>query len=235
VHATPPRLSELAEGLWTVEHELRLAGLALGTRTTIARLPDGGLWVHSPGPLDAALADDVRGLGPVRCLVAPNLFHHLYVGDWRGAFPEALVYGVAGLAAKRRDLRIDETLGDAPPAAWRGTLEQLRMGGLPKVEEVAFLHVPSRTLVLSDLCFNIQHSDSPWTRIGLRLTGAWRRFTPSRLFKTFVKDPKALRASVDHVLEWDFDRVLVAHGEVLEHGGPQALREAFRWLGVSGG
>jgi hypothetical protein len=29
---------------------------------------------------------------------------------------------------------------------------------------------------------------------------------------------------------WDFDRIVVSHGEVQEHGGPDALRSAFEWL-----
>jgi hypothetical protein len=45
-----------------------------------------------------------------------------------------------------------------------------------------------------------------------------------------VKDRAALRASVDTVLSWDFERVVVCHGEVLEHGGREALRSGFAWL-----
>jgi hypothetical protein len=32
------------------------------------------------------------------------------------------------------------------------------------------------------------------------------------------------------MLEWDFDRVVVGHGDVLESGGRQALGEALSWL-----
>ena len=38
----------LAPDLWVVEHALKLsAGVALGTRSTIVRLRDGGLWESS--------------------------------------------------------------------------------------------------------------------------------------------------------------------------------------------
>jgi hypothetical protein len=230
-----PKLHPLAEGLWTTEHALRVAGLALGTRTTIARLADGGLWVHSPGPLDERLAGEVRALGPVRSLVAPNLFHHLYVSDWQAMFPDARTLAVPGLAEKQRALHIDETLAREPLAAWSGVIEQLQMEGVPSLAEVVFLHVPSRTLVLTDLCFNMHHSNSRWTRIALRLNAAWRRFAPSRLFRLFIKDESALRAGIERILEWDFDRVVVAHGDVLESGGRDALRAAYRWMGVGRG
>jgi hypothetical protein len=32
------------------------------------------------------------------------------------------------------------------------------------------------------------------------------------------------------VLAWDFDRVTVTHGEILESGGPAALARAYAWL-----
>ena len=40
------------------------------------------------------------------------------------------------------------------------------------------------------------------------------------------------RAPVDRVLTWDFDRVIMAHGEVLESGGREAMRTAFAWLRI---
>ena len=37
-------------------------------------------------------------------------------------------------------------------------------------------------------------------------------------------------AAMEKILAWDFDRVIVCHGEVLETGGREALREGYRWL-----
>jgi hypothetical protein len=229
------RLRALDEGLWVADHDFKVAGLALGTRTTVIRLADGGLWVHSPGPLTDALAGEIRAVGPVRCLVAPNLMHHLYLGDWIEAFPDARSFAVAGLDRVRPELRLDETLGDEPPAVWKGQIEQRRTHGVPKLDEVVFYHPATRTLVLTDLCFNMQSSDSWLTRVGLRINGAWQRFTPSRLFKSFIDDGEALRRGVEQILEWQFERVVLTHGDVLEGGGRQALREAYAFLGVAPG
>jgi glyoxylase-like metal-dependent hydrolase (beta-lactamase superfamily II) len=44
-----------------------------------------------------------------------------------------------------------------------------------------------------------------------------------------VSDRRALRESLERVAQWDFERIVPAHGEVLEHAGPTALRAA--WLG----
>lgn len=42
-----------------------------------------------------------------------------------------------------------------------------------------------------------------------------------------MKDRRALLKSIDRTLEWDFDRVIMSHGDVLESGGKEAMREAF--------
>lgn len=226
------RTRSLAPDLWVVDHPFKIGPVAVGTRTTLVRLEDGRLWVHAPGPLSEALVDDVRRLGEVGCLVAPNLFHHMFLRDWIEAFPDAQIHAVAGLEKKQTGLRIDEVLGHDAPAAWKGQLDQLLAGGVPAIDEVVFLHRATRTLILTDLCFNMQRSDSLVTRAFMRVSAAWQRFTPSRLFKSFIKDRDALRGDVERLLEWDFDRVIVAHGDVLEQGGPAALRAAYEFIGV---
>jgi hypothetical protein len=44
------------------------------------------------------------------------------------------------------------------------------------------------------------------------------------------RDKQAARRSVAAILEWDFDRVVVSHGQVLETGGHEQFRAAFAWL-----
>jgi hypothetical protein len=31
-------------------------------------------------------------------------------------------------------------------------------------------------------------------------------------------------------LSWDFDRIVLAHGDIIDSGGPDVLREAYTWL-----
>ena len=40
----------------------------------------------------------------------------------------------------------------------------------------------------------------------------------------------AARQALERILAWDFDRVMIAHGEVLESGGPDTLRVGYAWL-----
>lgn len=224
-------LRALDRDLWTLDQPLRVGGLDLGVRTTVIRLRDGGVLVHAPGPLVAAARAEIEALGPMRALVAPNLLHHMFLADSKRAFPQARVFGAPGLREKLAPTPIDEILGDAPPPLWAGELDQLLVRGAPSMNEVVFLHRASRTLLCLDLCFNVRRSTSLFTRLFMRANGAWDRFGPSRLFRyTILRDARAVRESVDRILTWDFERVCVAHGDVLESGGRDALRESFAWL-----
>lgn len=223
-------LRVLTEGIHVLEVPFRIGVMELGGRMTVVRLPDGGLWIHSPVRFDAAVRAAVDALGPVRFLVAPNLMHHLHLGDWAAAYPQARVVAPAGLRRKRPELRIDLELTDALEADFSPVLGARLMRGMPKLDEFVFLHRPSRTLLLTDLAFHIRQSPSWFTRTYLRLFGSYGKLAPTALLKSMVKDREALRASLEEVLGWDFERVVVCHGEVLEHGGREALREGFTWL-----
>jgi hypothetical protein len=224
-------LRQLDRDLWVIDQPLRVGGLELGVRTCVIRLGDGGVLVHAPGPVTRALGREIEALGPVRALIAPNLLHHMFLAKASQAFPHARVFGAPGLREKLDPARIDEVLGEQPPSLWAGELEQLLVQGAPAMNEVVFLQRASRTLVCLDLCFNVRRSSSLFTRAFMRANGAFGRFGPSRLFRyTILKDARALRASVDRILAWDFDRVTVAHGDVLESGGREALRASFAWL-----
>jgi len=224
------QLRSIAKDVWVIDHPLRVGGLHLGTRTTVVRLANGGLWMHSPGPLEPELTVQLIALGPVRALIAPNAIHHLYLGENIRAFPQATVYVSPTLPAKIKGAFTYNILSDEPPVLWHDELAQHLIGGMPKLQETAFLHRASRTLILTDLAFNIQQSDSWFTRFFMRLNGAYGHFGPSRIFRTLVKDRAALRSSLNRMQEWDFDRITVTHGDVLETGGKSAMQTQYAWV-----
>jgi len=221
---------QIAEGLWTLEHDFAMpGGIEIGTRTSVVRLQDGGLWLHAPGNLDDTQVDWLRGQGPVRAIVAPNLFHHLFLRAAVANFPGARLFAPHALADKCPGLRF-ERLCDAPPVLWEGALEQVRVDGAPRLAEFAFLHVASRTLLLTDLCFNVHRARNLRTRLALGALGAWKRFGPSRLGRSLMRERGRVRRSVDRILAWDFDRAIVSHGDIVEEGAHESLRQAFAWL-----
>jgi hypothetical protein len=86
-------LEQVHEMLWVAEGEnVSFFGFPYPTRSVIARLENGDLWVWSPVNLTADLRTEVDRLGPVRHLVSPNKLHHLYLREWKAAYPEASLW-----------------------------------------------------------------------------------------------------------------------------------------------
>jgi hypothetical protein len=222
-------LEQLDDNIWVATGTLRMPLVKLGARMTVVRLSDGGVWVCSPIRLDDALRLAVDAIGPVRAIVAPNRFHHLFLRPWFEAYPEAERWGAPGLAEKRSDLTFSSVLGDEAPPLWRDDIEQHHVGGMPKLDEVVFHHRASRTLVVTDLAFHIRGAVGV-DRLFWKLNGCHNRLAPSRMLRFLIRERHELRLSVDRILQWDFDRVVVAHGEVLPAGGRDALRAGFAWL-----
>jgi len=223
-------LRELDRDLWVVERPQRFFGLEVGARMTVMRLTGGSLLLHSPVALDAALRRELDAIGTVRFVVAPNRFHHLYSGDVARAYPQVRLWVAAGVERKRPDLEIAGVLEDEAPAEWKNEVDQLYFRGRPFENEVVFLHRASRTLVLCDLAFNFGPAAPLVTRLVMRLFGGYGGFRPTRLDPLLIRDRHAARQSLERILAWDFDRVVIAHGEVLESGGPGALRAGYAWL-----
>jgi hypothetical protein len=227
-------LRTLAPDLWVADGPpVRFLGLFdYPTRMAVVRLADGGLWVWSPVALSEELAAEVEALGPVRHLVAPNKLHHLFLEAWSRRFPEARLYAAPGLAGKRPDLAFDVELDDAPVSAWQGQIDHVIFRGSFALEEVVFLHRPSRSALVCDL---IQRFD-PATLRGWR--GAWLRLwglagedgsTPLEWRASFLRRDAA-RAALARVLAWDPERLVIAHGLLPEENGRAALERGLRWL-----
>lgn len=226
----PTPLRQLAEDLWVVERPQSFWALQVGARMTVVRLRSGGLLLHSPVQLDDALRAELDAIGEVRFVVAPNRLHHLYCGRVAQAYPGARLWLAPGVDAKRPDLTFEAVLGDEAPEPWRGEVDQVFFRGRPMENEVTFFHRASRTLILCDLAFNFGPDAPLPTRLVTRLIGGYGRLRPSRIDPLLIRDRAAARTSLEAILAWDFDRIVVAHGEVLERGGHEILRHGYRWL-----
>jgi hypothetical protein len=229
VHGFTPPARAVADGIWVVQRKIHLPGnVEIPTHMTIVRLASGGLLVHSPFRLDAVMRRDLAALGTVAHLVAPSAFHYLYVAEHRREFPAAEVYLAPALAERRPAVGTGAVLGDTPPRAWAGELDQAVLGPSRGVSEVAFHHRATRTLVLTDVAFNMQTASTRIERWYWQFSGVWRRFGPTHLVRrVLLHDPAVARAFVARVLEWDFDRIIVSHGDVVERDGHATFRDAF--------
>jgi glyoxylase-like metal-dependent hydrolase (beta-lactamase superfamily II) len=217
-------LTNLAPDLWTATRQFTNELGVVTSRMTVIRLKDGRVLIHSPTPIEPDLRSEVENLGQPAALIAPNLFHHQFISEWTAAFPEAKAFCAPGLAAKRSDFKFDGVLEDVSPLEWRGQVDQLLIKGIPDYSEVVFFHRTSRTLIVSDLVFNYspaQAASDPGGADGLG---------PHSRIRSAISDSAALRESIESVLRWPLDRVIVSHGEIVESDGHARFREGFAFL-----
>ena len=92
-----------------------------------------------------------------------------------------------------------------------------RIEGMPSVDEIALCHQSGGSLIVADFVFNLGRECSLATKALLKMSGVYRV-------------TGALRCSVDEILEWSFERIVVCHGDVVDADGPESIRSAYGWL-----
>lgn len=225
---TTAKLSEIAPELWIIEEPLRYLGFEAGRRMAVVRLADGGLLIHSPARLSSGLRAALDLLGEVRFVVSASQLHgHLYMEQYRDVYPRVKLFAAPGLSGKRRDLRFDGLLSGVPEPEWRGDLDQMAFEGWRRLNEIEFFHPKTRTLITGDLCcyFGLMTRLAAQGRIRRRLGPS----TECRLLGIF-RDRIAVRRSLMRILEWDFERILPGHGEIVHTGGREAFEKDFARL-----
>lgn len=225
-------LREFVPGrIWLADYPVRFFAMDIVARTTVVRLEGGGLWVHSPGPPSDAFDEALSDLGTVGHVVAPGTFHYLHVASFKERHPQAKVWICPGIETKAPDVPYDFVLGDDPPEAWSADIDQVLVHGTSKMRELAFLHRTSRTLILTDLLENVgdQSGDVDWMlRFWWKAVfHMWNHPKPAPEYQVGYKDKPAVRRSLERILEWDFERVVIAHGDLVEAGARELVKKAW--------
>lgn len=223
-------LQSIATDIWVHDGEIRLPLGHMPARATLFRAGDGGLVLHSPLALDDETAREIARLGEVRAIVAPSAFHHMFLRAASERFPSARLYGPASLAPKLGGLAFQPLPASGHVDAFGPDVLVRKVEGAPSLDEHVFYHRPSRTLVVTDLLFNLHRCRSTALKLVFMLGRTWKRPAQSLAFRFLVKDRAATAGSMRDILAWDFERLAPAHGDVLEDRPREILRSATRWL-----
>lgn len=220
-------VKQFARDIWTVDGPaVRAFGISLPTRMVVAKLSDGSLWINSPVSVSAVEIKALERIGPVKYLVAPTPMHLWRLADWAARFPEAQLWGMPG----RHRTSHTNVLTDEPPAPWAHDLDQLVFRGNVFLDEVYFLHRTSRTAIVADFIQNYPaRHGQPVLNAVLRLAGVLNGGVPIDIRLSFFAR-EAARRSLEKLLAWDFDRLIVAHGNCVDRDAKQFVQDAFRWL-----
>jgi hypothetical protein len=220
--------------IWLCRYPVKYFGIALHARMTVIRLDDGTVLLHSPCAIDDEMRCALSELGEVAYIVAPGTFHYLHVASAQAAFPAAETYICPGIERKCPDLRFDWLLGDKAPAAWGGQLDQVLVRGNRWIWEVAFFHRQARTLILVDLVENFGDATAQvdwklklWWKIVFHM---WNTAKPAPEYQLGWRDRKAARDSLRRILRWDFQRVILAHGDLIEADARQVVEKAWQTI-----
>lgn len=218
------------DALWLREYMVRMGGARFNARMTVIKLRSGDILIHSPCEFDGSLRSEVATLGRVAAIIAPGNLHWLHVRSCQQAFPEAVTYICPGVEKRATDLTFEFILGDEAPPLWADELGQIALEGTRVMREVAFFHRASRTLILVDLVENFT-SATPGTnlllRVGFRALGMWNRPRPAPEYQFAWGDKTRVRESMARILAWDFERVIVSHGDVIARDAKHIVARAW--------
>jgi hypothetical protein len=229
-----PSLDVFVPGaLWLREYGVRLGGARFNARMTVIKLRSGELLVHSPCAFDDSLGAEIAALGRVAAIIAPGNLHWLHVRSWQQAFPDAVTYVCPGVETRARGLRFDVVLGDEAPPLWADELSQVALRGTRIMREVAFYHLASRTLILVDLVENFTaatRGTNALMRIAFRALGMWNRPGPAPEYRFAWGDKARVRVGLERILAWDFERVILSHGDVITRDARHVVAQAWRGI-----
>jgi hypothetical protein len=225
---------EISRTLWIMDGPVVDWFFPFPTRMTIARLPDGGLFIHSPIELTAEVRKAVDALGSPRYLVSPNKLHHLFWSEWQEAYPNAQSFSPPQLPEKRPDLTFHGKLGDAPHPGWAQHIDQLLFQGSRFLEEIVFFHKESRTVIFGDLLENFDAGPlTRFQRLIARVGGvmAPRGGTPIDYRLSFFRRRAQGRKCLQRVIDWRPERLIMCHGIPVLKDALPFIESAFVWLG----
>jgi hypothetical protein len=230
-------LKQIDRDIWVAEQPLKYLGLPVGTRMTAIRLSGDRLLLISPIKINEEIKQELDRLGKVEFIIAPNLFHYLYLEECQQIYPQAKLIAPPGLATKKPKLAIDQVFFQ-DEIDFNSELEYILFEGFqvlipPKisiVNEIVFFHPESHTLILTDTAFNFDRNFPLVTQLATRILGSYQALKPSWLEKLAIKDKTKISNSVEKILAWDFKRVIMAHGNIVEDNAKEQLKAGYKWF-----
>ncbi len=206
--------------------------MRLRARTTIVRLDDGDLLLHTPAPPTDDLTEALRTLGPVRWLVVPNCWHHLGAPAAPACFPEARLVGPASAFRRNRLLKFELDLHDGQFGELVPEFDLLPLAGVPFWDETVLYHRPTQTLLGADIVCSAGGRDHFTWQFGARVTGCYERARVPPDARKKLEDKQATAHSLSAMLQRPAKRLIIGHGDIIEEGCREQLAQAWRLEGV---
>jgi hypothetical protein len=231
-------LKPVTESVWVVDSgPITVMGvIPLPVRMTILRLQDGSLILHSPTRFNSALHRSIENIGAIKYLVAPNTAHWMFVKRWQEHCPAVQTWAAPGVAkrapVRRAGVRLDHELCSDVPVPWSAEIDQVLIEGVG-FAEVAFLHKPSKSIVLTDLAQNLEVGKLPaLLRPAARMIGVVEPNARAPIYLRAIIRMKRKQASAAarQLVSFQPDFVIFSHGQWYSERATERLTQSLRWL-----
>ena len=221
-------MKKIGENIWVHDDSMSLAGTQLRLRMTSVKLANGGLWIHSPTALSPELMQETEELGSVSFIVGASNGHNIWLREWQDAFPDAVLY-VSGGIPKKLKLTNYQVLDESHENIWEVDLAREYMLGVPFFNESVFLHKKTKSLIITDLIQNYS-DERPSGLPGFVTKYSFEPIgfkgmcvAPPLKIGFMIKDKPNFVLFIERILNWEFERIIVTHGDIIESNAKQVF------------
>ena len=197
---------------------------------TVIRLRSGELLVHSPCAFDDSLTAEVAALGRVAAIIAPGNLDWLQdVRSCQRAFPDAANLLAPGsrsgprvsLSTSSLAMTAAALAGELSQVALQGTRSMPRSPSSPR-EPHPHPRRPRRELHASDARHELIAPDPDSRPRHVEPT------EPGTRVPVCLGRQGASARGMERILAWDFERVILSHGDIIQRDARQIVAQAWR-------
>jgi hypothetical protein len=210
-----------------VESSRKMPLMSLPIRTTVVSLSRAKVMISPGSRLKLKDYEEVQNLTHI---VAPNLLHCEGLARAHEVYPKAEIWGCSDEVADKAKLQVDRSFNNSP-WPFSDELTPIEIRGMPKIKEIVFVHHASKSLIVTDLCFNLVSMSGLGPFLVLSIFGTYQRFGVSRLYLKYVKNQQEFLLSLSQVFAHDFDNIIMSHGDIVLGNGRELLLKAFEKRG----
>ena len=120
---------------------------------------------------------------------------------------------------------------DEPNEEWHEEIDQMVFRGCFFMKEIFFFHKEAKTLITTDFIQSIHPYHNLFERLMGRIGGIYNNPSPPRDLRLMMRlDRQTTKQSVERVKKWNFDKIIVAHGQLITQNAQFVFNKAFDWI-----
>ncbi|GAA5938645.1 uncharacterized protein JCM15063_005378 [Sporobolomyces koalae] len=221
----------------------RMGLVPFGGRSTAIKLESGSVFLAASHPLCPDTLASISAMGPVKHLVMFDAEHGMHTESYHKAFPEAKLYFPPSATKKWKsngllsDTTDVFTYGEGKPDPFEvDTNGEIKSADFTKAhlnEDIAFYHAPTKTMIEADLLMNLPPHEQYSKTTQRNSIPFLSKVTPGStahkkmLWYLVSKNKQEMSRASKEVANWDFDRLIPCHGDVIETGGKKAWLDTY--------